>query len=110
MDKFFRDLWETLVGAEPVSRPKRPEASKRVVKVKRTIKRRAVSPMPDLTLEPAVALNSKISYSMRNHDKPSDKSPRLTGLEQLERNRKRRHTLKQGHALKQGYKAKATTN
>lgn len=106
MDKFFRSLWETLVGEkeEPVSTPKRAATPKQVVKVKRTIKRRAVSPMPDLTLEPAIALNHATSYSMRNHDKPSGKSHHKTGLEELETNRKRRYTLKQGH------KAKTTTN
>jgi hypothetical protein len=105
MDKFFRSLWETLVAEEPVSVPKRTASPKHaVVKVTRKVKRRAVSPMPDLTLEPAIALKNTTSYSMRNHDKPSGKSHRLTGLEQLETNRKRRHTLKQGH------KAKTPTN
>jgi len=105
MDKFFRSLWETLVAEEPVSASKRAASPKHaVVKVTRKVKRRAVSPMPALTLEPAIAVNNVTSYSMRNHDKPSGKSPYLTGLAQLEKNRKRRYTLKQGH------KAKTSTN
>jgi hypothetical protein len=106
MDKFFRSLWETLVAEEPVSVSKRAASPKHaVVKVTRKVKRRAVSPMPDLTLEPAIALHNATSYSMRNQlNKHSGKSPRLTGLAQLEKNRKRRYTLKQGH------KAKTPTN
>lgn len=96
------------VEEEPpkVIAPKRTASPKHaVVKVKRTIKRRAVSPMPDLILEPAVALKNTNSYSMRNQlNKHSGKSPRITGLAQLETNRKRRYTLKQGH------KAKTPTN
>jgi hypothetical protein len=109
---FLKSLWDTLVGVE--EEPPKAIVHKRkasptpTVTIKRTkmTRKRAVSPMPALTLEePAVSLQNTTSYSMLNKgNEHSGKSPRMTGLAQLEKNRKRRYTLKQGH------KAKTATN
>ena len=106
---FLKSLWDTLVGVEEEppkaivhkrkGSPKPPVTIRRTT-TRTTTRKREVTPMPALELEPAVFLINTTSYSMRNKDNKQHKSAHLTGLAQLETNRKRRYTLKQGHKAK----------
>lgn len=84
MDKFLRGLWDTLVGVEEAS--SKPSRTQTAVTVKRTLKHPHSRSM------------------LKEANQHSNNRKNLTALALLERNRNRRHTLKQGH------KAKTATN